>query len=148
MIISKTVEFDMAHRLKNHDGQCRNFHGHRYKLEVFVSEYINSIPGNTSEGMIIDFGDMKRIIDNEIIYKYDHSMMIELLDPYYEYFEQMKTDGLKIRFKDYTPTAENMIKEMFIDLKQAFECVNIRLVKLKLWETPTSMAELKEGDIN
>lgn len=142
MIISKSIEIDMAHRLPNHNGKCKNFHGHRYMFVASVSGNVES-----ESAMVIDFGDFKRILENEISYKYDHSMMICKDDKYIDAFEKMKKDGMNIHIVDYIPTVEEMGKAIFIDLQNRLNEFGIKLISLKIWETPTSMAEIREGDI-
>jgi 6-pyruvoyltetrahydropterin/6-carboxytetrahydropterin synthase len=60
--VTKFYDFEMAHALWNYDGLCKNIHGHTYKLYVTVM----GVPCNDSDdqknGMVIDFGDLKRIV--------------------------------------------------------------------------------------
>ena len=34
MVLNKEFKFDTAHLLPNHKGQCKNLHGHTYKLII------------------------------------------------------------------------------------------------------------------
>ena len=34
IVCVRKIEFDSAHRLINHEGKCRMFHGHRYVIEA------------------------------------------------------------------------------------------------------------------
>ena len=61
MLITKQIEIDMAHRVPNHKSKCHNLHGHRYKIEVGVDDKLITRKGSSSEGMVIDFGDLKDI---------------------------------------------------------------------------------------
>lgn len=55
-------EIAVSHQLKKHEGKCQNLHGHNFQIEVDVwSKYL--IPDGSSEGMVIDFGDIKQVID-------------------------------------------------------------------------------------
>ncbi|HDM22763.1 MAG TPA: 6-carboxytetrahydropterin synthase, partial [Methanomicrobia archaeon] len=64
---SKQSFFDAAHRIPDHSGKCKNLHGHTYKLIV-------TMEGEVKDGMVIDFEDMKNIVD-PVIEKYDHSYL-------------------------------------------------------------------------
>ena len=64
--ITRYIQWDMGHRIPNHQGKCKNPHGHRYKLEVRISGPINSSPGSSSEGMILDFGHVDHILKKNI----------------------------------------------------------------------------------
>ena len=75
MIIKKTAEFDCAHLLSNHMGGCQNLHGHTYKIIVGVSDSKdNLIKTGSSTGMIIDFKDLKRSLNN-LISQLDHAFV-------------------------------------------------------------------------
>ena len=36
--VTKTVKFDAAHVLTNHQGLCKNLHGHTYRVDVSVAQ--------------------------------------------------------------------------------------------------------------
>ena len=104
IIVKKTVHFSAAHRLYNASlsksenlkmfGKCSspNYHGHNYKLEVAVSGEINE-----KTAMVINFVDLKKLIENEIIKKVDH-----------------KNLNLDVDFmKDTITTAENLARKFF-----------------------------------
>jgi 6-pyruvoyltetrahydropterin/6-carboxytetrahydropterin synthase len=62
--ITRKLEFDAGHRIPNHNGQCRHLHGHRYCLEVTLRGQVNETSGARDEGMIMDFGDIKKIMND------------------------------------------------------------------------------------
>src|SRR5574343_78633 len=68
MIITKEFSFDSAHQLPNEEcyGNCRNLHGHTYKLIVSVDLVINE------KGWVMNFKDLKAIVNELFISKYDH----------------------------------------------------------------------------
>ncbi len=141
MIITKTIEIDMGHRVPNHKSKCRNPHGHRYKIEVAVDDKVITDKGSSSEGMVIDFGDLKEIMMDILDTGFDHGYMIFKEDPYVSYYEKMKEDGLKIIIVDFIPTAENISEFWAHLLRIALEMKDIKLKYVKVWETPTSTAE-------
>ena len=52
--VSRVFYFDAAHRIPDHSGECKNLHGHTYKLIV-------TMEGEVKDGMVIDFEDMKNL---------------------------------------------------------------------------------------
>lgn len=59
--ICKQWSFDAAHQLPNHDGKCRQPHGHTYSIRVCVRGEPRAIDGQPQEGMVLDFGRLNEI---------------------------------------------------------------------------------------
>lgn len=128
--ITKEFDFAASHRLNNPDlseeenkivfGKCNNLpsHGHNYKLLVTVS-------GEEKNGMIINFRDLKEIINKRILNTFDHHFINDL-----ECMENKVT------------TCEVMIDAMWKLLKNPLLYEGVKLEKLKLYENDTSSAEL------
>jgi 6-pyruvoyltetrahydropterin/6-carboxytetrahydropterin synthase len=74
--ISKEFNFDMAHALLGYDGLCKNIHGHSYTLIVTVKGEPIHDDTSPKNGMLIDFGDLKRLIKGQIISEYDHALVL------------------------------------------------------------------------
>ena len=143
--ISKTIGIDMGHRVPNHKSKCRNLHGHRYQIEVFVYDKVITTPGASDEGMVIDFGDLKQIMLEVIDNKYDHGFVMYKLDEFANQFSFLKTKNKqKIIFVDFIPTAENLAKHWFNELNVKLKEKKIMLKGVKVWETPTSTAYYEE----
>jgi 6-pyruvoyltetrahydropterin/6-carboxytetrahydropterin synthase len=106
--ITKEFTFDAAHKLDWHKGKCKNLHGHTYKLGITIKGKLNK------NGVVIDFIDLKKIINNEVIKILDHKYLNDIIE---------------------NPTAENTIVWIWNQLKD-----KLNLTKIKLWETPTSYA--------
>lgn len=155
MKVTKFIEIDMGHRVPNHKSKCRNFHGHRYKIEVCVDDKIIQTEGASDEGMVIDFGDIKQILMDKIDSKYDHGWVMYDKDNFVGMFETMKMghkinefgqevlpveDPLKIHFVPFIPTAENLARHWFKEMLPEFEKRKINLQHVRIWETPTSTA--------
>ena len=68
--LSLDHSFDAAHRLPDHPGKCRNLHGHTWQVRVEVT-----VDQLNKHGMVVDFGDLKRVIDTE----FDHQLINETL---------------------------------------------------------------------
>jgi 6-pyruvoyltetrahydropterin/6-carboxytetrahydropterin synthase len=121
--VTKIFTFASAHHLPEYIGKCRNVHGHTFRLFVTIALKSDACPEG---GMIIDFTEMKEIVDNYIIKIFDHK-------------------DLNITITN--PTAENII----IWIRDVLEAVlraskNIYLKKLQLWESDTSFAEWDRSD--
>ena len=72
MRIGKIFTFDAAHHLPKHIGQCKNLHGHTYKLEVEIIGDITLKEHSTIDGMVMDFGELKRIVNHSVVDPLDH----------------------------------------------------------------------------
>ncbi len=137
--ITKEFKFEMAHALKDYDGPCKNIHGHSYELKVTVAGI--PIVDNTSPklGMVMDFGDLKKIVREEVVDKFDHALVLssrmdsKLLNNLADSFE-------KLIILDYQPTSELMIADFANKISEKLPS-NINLKYLLLRETVTSYAE-------
>ena len=67
----------MAHALQGYDGPCKHLHGHSYTLEVTVSGEPVIDRSSPKLGMVIDFGDLKRLVNKHIIDVYDHALVLK-----------------------------------------------------------------------
>lgn len=147
MLITRTHEIDMGHRIPNHKSKCRNLHGHRYIVEVGVNDRIVTTPGASDEGMVIDFGDVKGILETVLDGKYDHGFMMYKGDELVRFFEEFRTQkGLKVILTDFIPTVENIAKQFFYDLDWALNTKQINLQYVKVWETTNSAAVYTRND--
>jgi 6-pyruvoyltetrahydropterin/6-carboxytetrahydropterin synthase len=66
-IITREFTFEAAHHLPGHRGKCRRPHGHSYRLQVSLRGPIVDAPGQSDDGMVMDFEDLKRIVDATIL---------------------------------------------------------------------------------
>jgi 6-pyruvoyltetrahydropterin/6-carboxytetrahydropterin synthase len=137
--ITKAFKFEMAHALKGYDGLCRNIHGHTYELKVTVAGNLVSDENSPKLGMVMDFGDLKRIVKEEIVDKYDHSLVL-----YNKMSEsliaELKNNFERIILKNYNPTSELMLLD-FVKTIRARLPENVTLKRIFLRETTTSYAE-------
>lgn len=142
MRITKIIEWDMGHRIPNHKSKCKNPHGHRYKLEITVEGDLSAKIGESNQGMVIDFSDIKKILMTEVHDVCDHGFMYWEND-----LEMSKFYKLHPKFKsikvDFVPTAECISDWIFKRLEKKLAKSykrSLTLVKVQLWETPTSSA--------
>lgn len=137
--VTKEFTFEMAHALLGYDGACRFVHGHSYGLSVTVFGQPAEDPGNPKLGMVIDFGDLKRIVKSTVVDLFDHALVVNAKTPR-EGFEKSRELFDKMIFVDYQPTSENLVADFAQRIKAKLP-EGIRLHKLKLRETATSYAE-------
>ncbi|PLX09525.1 MAG: 6-carboxytetrahydropterin synthase QueD [Marinilabiliales bacterium] len=142
--VTKMFEFEMAHALHNYDGLCRNIHGHTYKLSVTVIGEPEPNPDSTKLGMVMDFGNLKRIVKQNIVDKFDHSVLLSHKEDT-KYFEEENKLLKRIHIVNFQPTAENMVIH-FADIIKPLLPENIKLHSIKLHETTNSFAEWYASD--
>lgn len=102
MIIGRIFHFDSAHYLPDYNGNCEKLHGHTYKLEIVLNDEVQT------DGMVLDFGILKKIVKENVLDKIDHISMNELID---------------------NPTAENIVEWIWDELKD-----KLPLHYVELWE--------------
>lgn len=119
--ITKKFEFCYGHFLPSYDGKCANFHGHNSTLEVEVNDH-NKV--NTYNGMVMDFGDLKKIVKEKIIDVLDHKNLNDLP-----------------MFASAAPTAENIVTWIVRELTHEDSPLRFCLVRVRVYETPDSYAE-------
>ena len=138
--LTKEFTFEAAHSLEGYDGACREIHGHSYRLFVTIKGEPSTDGYDPKQGMVMDFGLLKRIVNEQIISCLDHSFIMrhseqgeelrDMLSPYYH----------NIVLVDYQPTCENMLADFAERLLEALPD-EVELYSLRLHETATSFAE-------
>ena len=123
--ISRRAHFNAAHRLhvdswsdeKNAAvfGKCnnRNYHGHNYELEVFLTGEVDP-----ETGYLFDLGELSDLIEEEVEERYDH--------------KNLNLDCPE--FKNLNPSAENICIKIYELLRNRIDPAYE--IKVKLWETP------------
>ena len=143
--ITKQFSFETGHALHGYDGKCKNVHGHSYKLYVTVIGSPISDSSNVKYGMVIDFGDLKKIVNEEIVDLFDHATVFNKNTPHLELAKELQKRGHHVILVDYQPTSEMMIIDFAERIKNRLP-ENIKLHSLKLNETDTSYAEWFASD--
>jgi 6-pyruvoyltetrahydropterin/6-carboxytetrahydropterin synthase len=143
--LTKEFSFEMSHALEGYDGACRQIHGHSYRLFVTVAGTPKNDPQNPKYGMVMDFGELKRIVRRVIVERYDHAFVIRRTDVNAKLIEAMRVHFGRVEAVDYQPTCENMIAR-FADALRCELPSGIALHSLRLHETATSFAEGFAGD--
>ena len=142
--VTKRFHFEMAHTLYEYDGLCRNIHGHSYNLEVTLIGEPLSRPGAPKDGMVLDFGDLKKIVNSEIVDRFDHSLMVNSLIPASQMELLQKTTD-RIILVDFQPTTENIVAYIAQILQQHLPS-GVLLFSIRLYETVTAYAEWFASD--
>jgi len=135
--VTKEFRFEMAHALLGHDGPCKNIHGHSYELSVTLIGKPIKNPSNPKTGMVVDFSDIKKIVNIEIIQPFDHALV---LNKNTISTIQSALQNQKLILVNFQPTCENMIIYFAKKLKKEFP-KTMQLHHLVLRETNTSFAE-------
>ncbi|WP_299519701.1 6-carboxytetrahydropterin synthase [Winogradskyella sp.] len=143
--ITKQFSFEAGHALHGYDGKCKNLHGHSYHLDVTVIGTPIEDNTNVKFGMVIDFGDLKKIVKDEIVDVFDHAMIFNKNTPHLELANDLKSRGHDIILVDYQPTTEMMVIDFAEKIKRHLPNT-IKLHSLKLRETATSFAEWYASD--
>ncbi len=134
----------MAHALYNYDGLCKNVHGHSYNLEITLLGKIRKEPGHPKDGMVIDFGNLKKLVKSNIVNVFDHSLVVSSLFPK-EHIESMKNATERLIVLDFQPTSENLVVYFAEKLQQVLPS-NVSLFSIRLYETATSYVEWFAAD--
>ncbi len=143
--ITKQFSFETGHALYGYDGKCKNVHGHSYKLSVTVIGTPITDHSNVKFGMVIDFGDLKKIVKEEIVDLFDHATVFNQNTPHIELANELKNRGHHVILVNYQPTSENMVFDFAEKIKNRLPNT-IELHSLKLQETETSFAEWYASD--
>ncbi|AXA90884.1 6-carboxytetrahydropterin synthase QueD [Massilia sp. YMA4] len=147
LTITRKLEFDAGHRIPDHKSQCRNLHGHRYTLEITLTGQVITAEGNSDNGMIMDFSDVKAIAKEHLVDVWDHAFLVYDKDTAVKEF-LASLPNHKTVVIDRIPTVENLAAVAFGILKAAFKDrygTGLHLHKLVLHETPNCWAEIVEG---
>lgn len=143
MLITRRLEFDAGHRIPNHNSQCRHLHGHRYAIEITLSGNVITTEGQSEQGMVMDFSDVKRIAKEKVVDAWDHAFLVYRGDRMVcDFLASMP--GHKTVVLDVVPTAENLAQTAFGILNDAYRDVygnNLRLERVRIYETPNNWAD-------
>lgn len=137
--LTKEFRFEMAHALWDYDGLCRNIHGHSYILAVTVIGEPIGDAKSPKYGMVMDFGELKRIVKEEIVDRLDHTFVVS---SHSQHNKLNEIPQMLDRFEvvDYQPTCENLLVDFATRMKKRLP-ETIELFSMKLNETANSFAE-------
>ena len=134
--VTKSVKFDAAHILTNHQGLCKNLHGHTYRVDVSVTQ-----PDDDPRDMVIDFKDLKSVATSVICDRFDHAFIYSTAsEGESEIASVVEKHGMRTVALPFRSTAENLARYFFGELKPRIP----GLTSVKVWETADSCAEFCE----
>ena len=137
--VTKEFNFEMAHALWDYDGACKNIHGHSYRLFVtIIGEPIDD-KNSPKNGMVMDFGDLKRLVKAAIIDKFDHAVVFSSAAPTKNLFFTPQMFE-KYEILPFQPTCELLVNEFAARIKPLLP-PEVKLYSVRLYETATSYAE-------
>ncbi|TDM00607.1 MAG: 6-carboxytetrahydropterin synthase QueD [Flavobacteriaceae bacterium] len=141
LLLTKIFTFETAHALWGYTGKCKNIHGHSYKLFVTIEGEPIAQENHPQNGMVMDFGDLKKIVQKCILDPFDHALVLNKNTPHKELGKALiKQENQKVLLVDYQPTCEGMILD-FARVLQENLPQNVKLAYLKLHETENSYVE-------
>ena len=148
--ITKIFTFEAANALKGYDGLCANIHGHSYRLEVTVrsvlpiqeNSFLHSHTEDPKTGMLMDFSELKKIVNRSIIEPFDHSLFLNR-DADWKWTEALQKDGMRIVLLPYQPTSENLLLDFSRRLQKVLP-PHVKLTKLRLYETASSYTDWED----
>lgn len=107
--------FSAAHHLRDYEGPCARMHGHNYRVEIAVAG-----PQPLSNGMLMDFGDLKAVCD-EVLDALDHRCLNDLP-----------------QFANRNVTSENLAAHIYHAVAAKLTMAGVKLTRVRLWESDTS----------
>lgn len=133
--MTRKFTFEMSHSLCGYDGLCRNIHGHSYKLYVTVEGEPSCDENSPKLGMVIDFSDLKSIVNTLIVDRLDHSYVVRKGGD----VRFLESEGHRVIQTEYQPTCENMVID-FAEMIAPKLPQGVILKEVKLYETENSYA--------
>ena len=148
MQITRRLEFDAGHRIPDHQSQCRHLHGHRYALEVTLSGEIIEASGQPTNGMVMDFSEIKSLARQHLVDAWDHAFLAYRFDTAVVGLLAALPEH-KTVLLDAVPTAENLAALAFTTLDPVYRDTygnHLRLERVRLFETPNCWADALRAD--
>ena len=144
--ICKTFDVESGHQLSKHPDKCRSPHGHSRRIEVVLESDLLD-----ARDMVCDFSVVKEAAQ-KVVDAYDHALCLNTDDPMFTLLRKVYGD-LVIGFKNQDPTTEVVARTMFDQITAKLAKLarkprarypikpSVRLVRVRVWETPHAWAE-------
>jgi 6-pyruvoyltetrahydropterin/6-carboxytetrahydropterin synthase len=149
MLITRRLEFDAGHRIPDHRSQCRHLHGHRYAIEITLSGDIIEAAGESEDGMVMDFSQVKQLAKRHLVDDWDHAFLAFCGDTRVTAFLDSLPEH-KTVVLDAVPTAENLARIAFAKLNLVYRDTygnSLRLERVRIYETPNCWADATRADV-
>ena len=132
--ISTYAYFNAAHFLTNFGGKCENLHGHRWRVEVYLSTQ-DLVDAGEEKDMVMDFGAFKDIVRAEVK-RFDHCFIVEQGSLAPKTIEALEEEGFRLQMVDFRTTAENFARYFFMRFSDA----GLHISQVRVYETPHNCA--------
>ena len=119
VILKREFSFDAAHYLPDYHGKCERLHGHTYKAAIFVEGPPDE------EGMVMDFVELKGLVEERILSKLDHSCLNDVIK---------------------RPSAEYIALWIWGEMGPHINAGKRRLKYVQVWESPGGSVIIDEND--
>lgn len=132
------------HRIPRHESKCAAFHGHRYAAEIAC--HVDTLD---DRGRVIDFGVVKERVGAWIDARWDHTAILMRGDPdpaIAALAESNAAYGRPVYWMDVPPSAENIAAELAAVAQRLLADTGVRVVRVRVWETPNGTAEWTADD--
>lgn len=142
-IITREFTFEACHHLPEHKGKCRRPHGHSYRLQVSLRGPILNAPGQSDDGMVMDFDDLKRIVNTTILESLNDSV------PRGKAAQPIERGGMDHNdlnaLTGIRTTAENLVHWIW-DALVVGGVPDALLFRIRLWETEKGYVEITHAE--
>lgn len=143
--LTKEFTFEAAHFLEDYDGVCSQLHGHSYRLYVTVRGIPSDDELDPKNGMVIDFGYLKQLVNDAIISEFDHSLIMQRSERSTALEQLLSEEFSRIVVLPYRPTTENLLSDFAERLLEVLPD-DVEIFSLRLHETGASYAEWYASD--
>lgn len=134
---TRRIAFDTAHRVLEHESNCKYLHGHRFSVEVtFEADELDAL------GRIVDFGEIQQKLGDWILNHWDHNVILAKKDSALGESIDGIT-GQSVFYLEKNPTAENIADYLFRHVcPKLFPEGHLRCTRVRLFETPNSYVDV------
>lgn len=134
---TRRIAFDTAHRVLEHESNCKYLHGHRFTIEVtFEAEELDEL------GRVIDFGEVQTLLGDWILEHWDHNTILSKKDKVLGDHIDAIT-GQSVFYLDGNPTAENIADYLFHHVcPKLFTDPRITCSRVRMYETPNAYVDV------
>jgi 6-pyruvoyltetrahydropterin/6-carboxytetrahydropterin synthase len=139
---TRRLEWDAMHRIPRHESKCAAFHGHRYAAELTCLASLDD------RGRVVDFGVVKERVGGWIDRMWDHTAILMQGDPdpaVPALAASNATYGRPVYWTTRPPTAEVIAEELARVAQDLLADTGVRVVSVRVWETPNGSAEWTGG---
>jgi 6-pyruvoyltetrahydropterin/6-carboxytetrahydropterin synthase len=142
-IITREFTFEASHHLPGHQGKCRRPHGHSYRLQISVRGPIIDAPGQSDDGMVMDFDDLKQIVTTTILEHLPNALLRD------EATQPIQSGGMDHNdlnaLTGIRTTAENLVYWIW-DALVIGGIPDHLLYRIRLWETQKGYVEITHAE--